>query len=65
MALNIICHLLGHKWKYKDYTNAVKWDGGKYTLSKVRKCMRCDEHEFKYDTWVKRDQALPEDIEKI
>ena len=65
MALNILCHLLGHKWRYKDYTFAVKADGTPYKLSHVRKCMRCDEHEFKYDTWVKRDQAIPEDVEKM
>jgi hypothetical protein len=65
MSLNIICHLLGHKWRYKDYTNAVKADGTKYQLSQVRKCMRCDEHEYKYDKWVKKEMAVSEDIQKM
>jgi hypothetical protein len=65
MASNILCHLLGHKWRYKDYTNAIRWDGKRYSFTMVRKCMRCDEHEYKYDYWVKKEKALPEDVDKL
>ncbi|MEO5570876.1 MAG: hypothetical protein ABIT08_15850 [Bacteroidia bacterium] len=61
MFLNIICHLLGHKWKYKDYKNSIKSDGTKYQFTQMRKCMTCHEHEYKYDKWVKYDLLLPAD----
>jgi hypothetical protein len=65
MTTNILCHLIGHKWRYKDYTNSLRWDGKRYSFTSLRKCIRCEEHEYKYDNWVKKEKALPDDMVKL
>ncbi|MEO5571302.1 MAG: hypothetical protein ABIT08_05565 [Bacteroidia bacterium] len=44
-------------WLYKDLTNAIREHGEKYPYTAVRKCRRCDKHEYKYAEWV--DEELP------
>ena len=55
MSSNFWCKLLGHKWVYKDFSNAVNEKGSKIGYTKVRKCLRCEKHEYKYAQWLGED----------
>ena len=52
MRFNIFCGLLGHKWRYKDYTNAFRENGVPYPYTDTRKCVRCEKKQYKFASWV-------------
>ena len=58
---DFFCKLLGHRWRYKNYTNAIKMDGKKFLFTSARRCKRCDKYEYKYSSWVGKEFISPED----
>lgn len=48
---NKICKTLGHRWRYKDYSNFMKPNGDKYDFTAARNCTRCSQHAYYYNTW--------------
>ena len=50
-TLNTVCKLFGHTWLYKDYTNWIKENGDHYDFKAARRCTRCKQNEYLYDTW--------------
>ena len=48
----LTCKILGHKWRYKDYTSALDDKGNKYPYTATRLCKRCEKKEFKLAKWV-------------
>jgi hypothetical protein len=61
MAKHLFCKIFGHKWLYRDFTNAVKANGESYQYTKMRKCVRCEDHEYLYAQWVSKDMRYPID----
>ncbi len=51
-SLNAICNIVGHKWRYQDYSNWIKENGDPYDFKASRTCMRCRERAYFYDSWV-------------
>ena len=45
-------------WLYKDLTNAIKANGEKYPYTAVRKCKRCNKHQYKYSDWVDEELTV-------
>jgi hypothetical protein len=56
-AQNNFCNLLGHRWRYKDYTNSIKPNGEKFEFSASRFCSRCREHGYLYDEWKSESKS--------
>jgi len=46
-----ICNILGHRWIHKNYSGYIKSDGAKYEFTVSRKCTRCNERAYLYDSW--------------
>jgi hypothetical protein len=63
MALPLKCRLFRHAWVYKDLTNSIKLNGERYSLSAIRKCKRCEKHQYKYTEWV--DDATNKDKDEM
>ena len=63
MKLNALCRIIGHHWKYKDFSFAIKSDGSKYSFSATRICKRCDKKEYKFSEWIDETLVPLKDIE--
>ena len=48
MQINL-CKLIGHRWRFKDYNNAMTQNGGHYDYKRSRKCQRCHKREVTND----------------
>jgi hypothetical protein len=46
------CNLLGHSWRYKDYSNFMKANGEKYDFTIARHCTRCQKRSYFNGKWV-------------
>ena len=64
MAANVICNYFGHKWMVKYLNNAIKANGERYKFSKIRKCARCEKHEYFYSEWIPGESVSPDDLEQ-
>ena len=53
-----ICLLLGHRWRYKDYSNFMKPNGDPYDFSASRNCTRCNQHAYFYKTWKNEEKSI-------
>ncbi|MEP7169536.1 MAG: hypothetical protein ABI855_09230 [Bacteroidota bacterium] len=59
MSFINICSITGHRWRYKDYTHAMKSDGSKYGFTSTRICKRCEKKQFKFTSkWVEEIRFL-------
>ena len=56
------CNLLGHSWRYLDYSNHIKENGDKYDFVASRNCKRCEQNEYFYNDW-KAENKSPLDYE--
>jgi len=65
MFSNLVCRLLGHNWRYKDTTKWIKLNGEKYSHTKTRRCIRCDQRDYLYDKWIAEEKVSPDDKESI
>jgi hypothetical protein len=43
----------------KNLSNSIKLNEERYSLSAIRKCKRCEKHQYKYTEWV--DDVLKKD----
>lgn len=50
-ALSNICGIVGHNWRYKDYTNWMKENGDDYDFKASRKCLMCHQVEYLFEDW--------------
>ncbi|HKR03111.1 MAG TPA: DUF1660 family phage protein [Bacteroidia bacterium] len=57
----LLCKIFGHKWRYKDYTQAQNRYGKKYNFTATRICIRCDKKDYKFAEWI--DESLVPKIE--
>lgn len=51
-SIHVLCNIVGHKWRYQDYSNWIKENGDPYDFKASRTCMRCRERAYFYDRWV-------------
>jgi hypothetical protein len=58
MSLLAICKIVGHNWKYKDYTSCINHKGEKYLFTDKRICRRCDKREYKIEKWLE-EKSMP------
>jgi hypothetical protein len=63
-ANNTLCRLIGHSWRYKDYSNWMKENGEKYDFKATRKCSRCHLHEYLYEEWQVVEKPSSYDVER-
>ncbi len=59
-----LCKMMGHNWRYKDYSNWIKENGDKYDFKASRNCIRCNQNEYLYSEWQTADQKSPHDLER-
>ena len=62
-TLNSFCKLIGHNWRYKDYSNWMKDNGDKYEFKASRNCFLCNQTEYLYNEWQIAKQKSPLDVE--
>ena len=62
-TLNTLCKLIGHSWRYKDYSNWIKDNGDRYDFKASRKCSRCAQKEYLFQDWEIANQNSPLDVE--
>lgn len=63
--MNKLCVLLGHSWRYKDYSQWMKENGEAYDFKMSRFCNRCNQHEYLYTGWVIENKNTFYDIQGI
>ena len=56
--LKFLCIFIGHKWRYKNYSNVLKADGTKHNYTSVRKCFRCMKRQYLYSEWKDEIQGI-------
>lgn len=49
--LSPLCKLLGHNWRYDDYSDCINEDGEEYGIDTYRKCSRCKQQEYFLLEW--------------
>lgn len=47
-----LCRIVGHTWRYKEYTHWIKETGEKYEFKASRYCLRCKQSEYFYENWI-------------
>lgn len=52
-----ICTLIGHSWQYRDYSNYMKPDGRAYEFRASRKCKRCGQNAYFYNSWTNEPKS--------
>lgn len=52
MEINFVCKIIGHSWKYKDYSDWILHNGNPYPFLVARRCSICERHEYYYHQWV-------------
>ena len=63
MTIINICNLVGHSWRYKDYSNWMKENGEKYDFKAARKCVFCNRYEYlTTNTWNSSDRKSLYDV---
>jgi hypothetical protein len=45
------CNVIGHSWRYKDYSNFIKADGSQYDFTMARWCWRCHKRAYYRGNW--------------
>lgn len=63
-STNILCKIIGHNWRYKDYSNWIKNCGDVYPFKASRNCSRCHQNQYFYDKWTIENQKSPFDLER-
>lgn len=63
-TLNTLCKLVGHNWRYKDYSNWMKENGDSYDFKASRNCIRCSQKEYLYEYWKISNRKSPYDMER-
>ena len=63
-TLNSLCKLIGHNWRYKDYSNWMKENGDKYEFSASRNCIICHQNQYLSTGWIMASQKSPLDVER-
>ena len=62
-SVSTLCKLVGHTWRYKDYSNWMKENGDCYDFTAVRKCSLCDQKEYLSDTkWLFQERMAMYDV---
>jgi hypothetical protein len=61
--VNLFCRLLGHHWRYKDYSNWINEKGDSYDFKASRSCTRCSSHEYFHDKWEASNEKSPRDMQ--
>ena len=54
--MGMLCKLISHQWRYKDYSNWILNDGSEYPFKSTRTCSLCNRLEYlesKSLTWEK------------
>lgn len=52
-----LCDKMGHRWRYKDYSNYIKSDGDKYEFVASRNCTVCDQYAYYNKGWENREKS--------
>ncbi len=53
-----ICDLVGHRWRYKDYSNYMKANGDPYDFQASRNCIRCGQYAYFHESWKIGDKSI-------
>ena len=62
-TLNSICKLIGHNWRYKEYSNWMIDKGDKYEFTVSRNCFLCNQIEYFSNEWKIAKLKSPLDVE--
>ncbi|MEO8151057.1 MAG: hypothetical protein ABI723_25715 [Bacteroidia bacterium] len=62
--MNIICKVIGHTWKYRDYSEWILDNGKPYPFLVARKCTFCSRHEYYYTGWVHAEKNQKLDVQR-
>ncbi|MEO8147458.1 MAG: hypothetical protein ABI723_07465 [Bacteroidia bacterium] len=63
IKMNLICKLVGHWWRYKDYSTWIMDNGDKYPFKAARRCARCNRNEYFYTEWIQEAKNYKLDIQ--
>ena len=61
---NILCRIVGHSWRYKDYSNWMSKNGGRYNFKASRNCTRCNQYEYLDENWESKSEKSVHDVER-
>jgi hypothetical protein len=65
MFQNFVCRIFGHNWRFKDTTLWIKVNGERYSHTKTRRCVRCDQRDYLYEDWIPEEKVSANDKESI
>jgi hypothetical protein len=51
------CNVIGHSWRYKDYSNFIKPNGEKYDFTVARWCSRCHKRSYYNGKWLDSNKS--------
>ena len=54
----LMCNLMGHRWRYKDYSNFMKENGEQYDFAASRICTRCNQNAYFYKIWKNETKSI-------
>ena len=55
--------MVGHRWRYKDYSKWIKENGENYDFKASRNCTRCNQYEYLFKEWKIKSEKSPHDLE--
>lgn len=61
--MKFICKIVGHAWRYKDYSDWIMNNGEQYAFKASRKCIRCGQNEYFNSEWVERPKDHRLDVQ--
>ena len=61
---NTVCKLIGHNWRFKDYSNWMKENGDNYDFKASKSCSRCNQREYLYNEWKAERERSRYDVQR-
>jgi len=50
--------MVGHRWRYKDYSNYIKANGDQYDFKASRNCTRCSQYAYFHEIWTNGEKSI-------
>ena len=63
-TMKFICKLVGHNWRYKDYSDWIMNNGEQYAFKAARKCIRCSQNEYFSSEWIESPKDHRLDVQR-
>ena len=57
--------MVGHSWRYRDYSSWMNENGDSYDFKASRNCNRCNQYGYLYKEWEIKAEKSPYDLERI